>query len=265
MKHATTEELEAENQKLLEELENTPESIPSQPTSEVIPETETLNESLPEENVILSEPTPESEPEAIPSPDYKKKFSEEAKQNQKIYAKNRKLNQAIDEANEIIEPTEEELQAEYADWDLLDETTKKIAKESFISNKRFALISEARVEGKKIEKWDEDVNKFIDDPQTFIDHPELEGKADDFKVFANQESNNSIPFKVLVNSFLYEQSKIAKPKSKGAMFPDGSGGPNDNPKPKGDITSIEEMEHLRNTNWKKYREILASGKYEKTV
>jgi len=253
----TSAELEAENVILLEELDK-PEVTP-EPEPEPEPKVEPVVEPEP---IVEPEvtPEPEPEPEAEPIPDYKKKFSESSREAQKIVAKNRKMNQAIDEANEVSEPTEEELQAEYEDWDLLDDSTKKIAKESMVSTRRFAIISQGRTESQKIDKWSEEVFKFADDPQTLIDNPELEGKTEEFMVFANEESNNSIPFKVLVGSFLHEQSKTAKPKSKGAMFPDGSGGPNDKGKPKGDKITVAESEVLRQTNYNKYKELLQAGK-----
>jgi len=249
----TSEELLAENEALLAELDK-----PEEP--EVTPEPEPIVEPEPEpEPEPEAEPEPEPEPEAEPSPDYKKKFSESSREAQKKVAVNRKLNQAIDEANGITEPTEEELQAEYPDWDLLDDTTKRIAKEGMLSTRRFALISQSRVESQKIEKWDEEVIKFTEDPQTFIDYPQLEGKTGKFEAFASEESNNSVPFKILVTSFLFDQGQTAKP-SKGAMFPDGSGGPNDKGKPKGDKITVEESEVLRQTNYPKYKEMLQAGK-----
>lgn len=266
MKHVkpTPEELLEENEVLLAELDKPEEPVTPEPEPVVEPEVtpEPVVEPIVEPEVT---PEPEVEPEVAPSPDYKKKFSESSKEAQKIVAKNRKLNQAIDEANEVVEPTEDEMQAEYEDWDLLDDTNKKIARETSMNMKRFSLISKARIETKKIEKWDEDVAKFVDDPQTLIDNPELEGKIPEFMVFANEESNNSVPFKVLVGSFLHEQSKTAKPKSKGAMFPDGSGGPNDKGKPKGDKITVEESEVLRKTNYNEYVRLLKAGKIETTI
>jgi len=259
-KHETPEELEAKNAKLLGELEK-----PEDP----IPEPEPIIESTPDpEPKPVVDPEPEPEPGVVPEsveePDYKKKFSESSREAQKKVAANRVLNQAIDEANEVTEPTEEELQAEYEDWDLLDQTTKRLAKETLMSTKRFALISTARVAAKKIEKWDEDVNKFVEDPQNLIDNPELEGKIDEFKIYANEETRHSVPFDVLVPAFLH-QTKTAKSKSKGAMFPDGSGGPNDNPKPKGDKISVAESEILRQTNYTLYKEKLTQGKIDNST
>jgi len=44
------------------------------------------------------------------------------------------------------------------------------------------------------------------------------------------------------------------------MFPDGSGGPNDKGKPKGDKITVAESEVLRQTNYNKYKELLQAGK-----
>lgn len=249
----TPQELEAENAKLLQDLEKleTPE-----PEEDPVVEPENQPEPPVE---------PEEEPEATPSPDYKEKFSQSSKEAQKVVAKNRKINQAVDEGNEVSTPTDEEMKAEYPEWDDLGEEVKKIAIKSAVSEKRFALISKAREEGKRIEKWDEDVTKFTDDPQTLIDHPQLEGKIANFKLYANEEANNSVPLKVLVKSFLFDQSANARPKSKGSMFPDGSGGPNDKAKPKNDKISIAESEVLRKTNYNEYARLLKAGKISTTL
>lgn len=272
-KHATPQELEEENKKLLEDLDKPEETpVPEVETEpEIEPPAEVKEAEAPEPEAELEpkvEPVSEPEPEPIPvpqiEPDYKKKFSESSKEAQKVVAKNRKLTQAIDEANELEEPSEDELREEYSDWDVLDDTTKRIAKESLVSSRRFALISKARVESKKIEKWDEDVTKFTDDPQTFINFPDLEGKISEFRVFANEESNTNVPFRILVNAFLHEQTEMTKT-NKGSMFPTGSGGPNEKPKPKSDKISVEESETLRKNDYKKYLEYLRSGKIDNTV
>ncbi len=253
----TPQELEEQNAKLLQDLEK-PET--PEPQEEVKDEENPVVES---EKQVETPKDPEIEQEATPSPDYKEKFSQSSKEAQKVVAKNRKISQAIDEGSEITTPTDEEMKVSYPDWDELNDTSKKIAIEATISSKRFALIAKAREEGKKIEKWDEDVTKFTDNPQTLIDHPQLEGKIDIFKLYANEESHNSVPLEVLVNSFLFEQSKNAKPKSKGSMFPDGSGGPND--KPKKDKLSVAESEILRKTNYNEYKRQLQAGKISQEI
>ncbi len=241
------------------------EAAPEETEEEVEEPTEQepeLEAGPPEEDTHLEDPEEQEDEEDA---ELKKKLSASARENQRIYAKNRKLDQAIDEANELPEPTDEELAQVYEDWDLMTSTEKIFAKETLI-NKRFReRLSKGREEARKIEKWAEQVNEFVDDPQTFIDAPQLEGKQDAFKEFANQETNNAVPFKILVSAFLHEQSQIVKPKNKGKMFEVGNGGPNTPPKPKSDKIGIEESHKLMKTNYNKYVELLKAGKIDNTL
>lgn len=214
-------------------------------------------------------PRPTGSPSASPSPSAaptdeelkkaKEKLSASARENQKIYAKNRKLNQAIDEANEVPEPTEDELRAEFPEWDDIDDTQRKIAKETLISKRFRERISQAREEGKKIEKWGEDVDKFIEDPKTLIANPDLEGKQEEFKEYANRESNNSVPFNVLVPAFLFEQEKGKPPVKKGQMFEKGNGGQKDVKRTDGKISALQGRA-LMKTDFKKYKQLLKARK-----
>ena len=113
----TKEELEAGILKAQEEAEALKDNPPiDEPVLDPKPDPEPKPESE-----VEPEPAPEPEPEVDR---LKKKFSASARENQKILAKNRKLNQAIDETNEIPEPTEEELTKEYSKK--LKEKLKKI-------------------------------------------------------------------------------------------------------------------------------------------
>lgn len=202
--------------------------------------------------------TPEVEPE--PEPDLKKKLSASARENQKIYAKNRVLNNALVEADDIPEPSDEELQKEYGDdWEVMSDVEKKFAKETELSKRWRNKIKEAKDQVSKIEKWNDEIEKFIDDPKVLADNPELENKQEEFKQFANEETNNSVPFKILVSAFLHEHS-AGKKSNKGAMFETGSGGPNDKPQPKSDTISLDDARKIRITDYAKYKELLKAGK-----
>lgn len=230
---------------------------------------ESPEEELPEdvEDIVdeeVEDEVEDVEEEVAPSQaeiDYKKKFSESSREAQKIVAKNRKLNQAIDEANEIPEPTDDELTSEFADWDIMSETERRLAKESIISKRFRDRISSAREETRRIEKWSDEVDAFTADPKLLIDNPRLEGKLDLFKAFATQESHNSVPFELLIKSFLYDMS-AGKVKNKGKMMEVGTAGPNDRAKMRGDTISLSEAENLRKTDYKKYKTYLIAGKID---
>ena len=270
MKHVkpTKEELEAnikKSQEELEKLEPKPsEPVPSTPPpspSEPIPSPSQPVPSPSEPIPSPSEPIP-SEPEPSKAVDYKKKFTESSREAQILAAKNRKTNEAIDKAAQGAEPTEEDLQKEYSEWDVMSDTEKRFAKEALISKRFREEIFKGREEGKDIETWSGKVDTFIEDPKSLIANPELEGKEDEFRLFANKPTRRGVDFEDIVSAFLFNTAKHAKPKQKGQMFEQGKGGPNDKPKPKTGKISIEDAISLRKNNYGKYKEYVKSGKID---
>jgi hypothetical protein len=268
MKHKkpTKEELETKVQEAIEESEKAPEETPEETPEEkktpiVFPKEakEEVVEEIPEEVKEEVEPTKEELEEEVAKKD--KKLSASARENQKIYAKNRVINKALVEAEEVPEPGEEELRKEFTDWDVMSDTEKVFAKETVVSRKWRETISKAKEQAEKIEKWNESVAEFVDNPETLNENPDLEGKTEEFKEFATQEANNSVPMKILVSAFLHEHS-TAKKLNKGKMFERGLGGSNEKPQPKSDKITIEEARILRNNDYNKWKEYLMAGKIE---
>ena len=246
----------AEAEKLKDAEEETPEDVEPEDTElEDNPEDEEEVPETPEEPEIEPEEPPE-EPEP-PKPDYKKKFSESARNAQRIRDKNKKINEAIDKGKDIPEPTDEEMKLEFPDWDVMEDFSKKLAKETVVNKKFRENLAKAREAGKKIEKWNEQVDKFTKDPETLTKNPDLEGRLEEFKTFATDESNASVPFDVLVPAFLHNSN--VKSKNKGQMFPKGSPGPSD-PGKKDDRLTIEEGRALRKRDHKKWKRYLKAGK-----
>jgi hypothetical protein len=266
-KTPTQEELKAQEEaavKAAEELKDKPEEETDTSETPNSPPIEVSEKEIPEEEPEKEseEESKEEEPQADPSKElYKKKFSESSKENQKIYAKNRVINKALMDADETPEPTEEELAKEFKDWDIMSEVEKTLAKETVVSRNWRKTIANAKEQATKIEKWNESVDAFVGDPITLNDNPDLEGKTEEFKAFAQQESNNSVPFKILVSAFLHDYSTTKKV-NKGKMFEKGMGGSNDKPQPKSDKLTLEESRKLRLTNFTKWKEYLMAGKIE---
>lgn len=261
----TPEELKAKEEeaiKAAEELEGKQQIPPDKEEEipeEVVEEVEEENKEVEDDEAEPSKEVKEKLKEEVKEKD--KKLSASARENQKIYAKNRVINKALVDAEEVPEPTEEELTEEFKDWDIMSEVEKTLAKETVISRNWRKTISKAKEQASKIEKWNESVETFVDDPKTLIDNPDLEGKTDEFKEFATQESNNSVPFNVLVPAFLHNHSSNKQP-NKGRQFERGTGGLNDKPKPKDGKITLEEGRKLRETDYNKWKEMLASGKIE---
>lgn len=242
------------------EIEETPETPEEKDGEENVEEEVELEN---EEEVEEAQGEDEAEDEREDAPDYKEKFKQSSREAQKIHAKNRKLSQAIDEASEIPEPSDEEMAQEYQDWDAMSNFEQKLAKEAVVSKKWREKIANAQEETKKIEKWGEDVDNFIEDPQTLIDNPDLEGKQDEFRLFANQDTNNSVPFKILVAAFLHEQGKGKKP-NKGKQMETPKGGGGQKPVRNTKLT-LEQANQLMKTNYTKYKQYLRDGKIEMDV
>ena len=215
----------------------------------------------------MPEPTPEPEPtpsEPAPSPDYKEKFIASSREAQVLHAKNKKVNEVLSKAQEISDPTDEEMIAEYPDWEVMSDFEKKMAKDTLIAKRRFDALAEIAKESKNAEEWHDKVDKFLDDPKSLTDHPDLEGKEDEFRLFATKPTRRGVDFEDLIAAFLYT-AKPAKPeKKKAKMFPTGTGGPGKPSKEEGKL-SIEEARELRNTDYKKYKKLLLAGKISEKV
>ena len=258
----TKEELKAKEEegiKAAEELEGRqqlPKEEEEAEAEDEIPEVVATPEEEAEEE---AEPAEALEEEAEPSKElYKKKFSASSRENQRINAKNRVINKALSDAEEVPEPTEEELEAEFRDWDVMSDTEKLLAKETVVSRNWRKVISQAKEQATKIEKWQDSVDEFVGDPKTLNDNPDLEGKEEEFRVFATQETNNNVPFNILIGAFLHQHSTTQK-SNKGRMFERGSGGQNEKPKPRDGKISLEESRKLRETDYNKWKEYNTKG------
>ena len=144
------------------------------------------------------------------------------------------------------------------DWDLMSDVDKTLIKETEINRRWRTKIKEASDQAVKIEKWDQSVNEFVEDPKTLNQYPDLEGKTEAFKEFASVTENNNVPFKILVGAFLHESSS-GKTSNKGSMFIRGKGGSKENVVNDGSL-SLEEARKLRETDYPKYKEKLMAGK-----
>ena len=256
----SADELKENVDKVLDELdslkdapvEETPEEEP-----EVAPVVEEVKEEVVEE-VVEPEPSKEIIKDVLKRE--KEKNIASAQEAQILHAKNKKINEALENALNAPDATEDELQKEYPDWDMMSDFEKKMAKDSMNNYKRLRSLDEIVKENKDLESWSTKVDDFVKDPANLTNHPELDGKEDEFKLFATKPSRRNVDFEDIVPAFLYGIKP--QPKSKGQMFEVGSGGSNENLKPKGDKINLEEARNLRTTDYKKYAELLKSGKIE---
>lgn len=193
----------------------------------------------------------------------KKERTESTREAQILAAKNKQKNEAIDKAAQITDVTEEELKKEFPNYDDMDDATRMLAKKQLISDKRWAIINEARNAEKDVEAWNTKVDEFVGDPKTLNKHKQLEGKLEDFKVFATKKSRRGTDFETLIDAFLFNNQKLNAEKklaNKGSMLPTGGSG---DKKSKGSgKLSLAEGAALRDSNYNEYRKQLMAGNIE---
>lgn len=197
----------------------------------------------------------DEDPEKV---ELKKKVANSTRENQIIYAQNKKMAEAFDRATEVAEPTEQELQQTFPDWDGLSDFEKSMAKDKVINDRRFAAIKEASKDFKDLEAWQGKVDEFIGDPSNLSKYPLLEGKEDEFKLYAIKPTRRGVDFDDLVAGFLFH-NQTNRPKNKGSQIPTGSGGDKSNQPAKPAKLSVAESARLRETNYAEYRRQLRAG------
>ena len=282
----TQEELDAQIKKSQEEIEklekesaDTPDEKEEKPTEEEEKEiavTPDEKEEVSDEEEEIEEEVEEEKEEEIEEvkepetkePDITERYRESTREAQILAAKNKKMNQAIEEAAVLPEPTDEDLQQEARiqgfNFDDMDDIQKALFRKSIHNDRKLAKISEVSKETKDWEAWNKKVDEYIDNPKTILANPRLEGRQNEFKTFAAKESRRGVNFEDLVASFLYHVDK-SRPKNKGAMFETGHGGEKKQLKPKSDKISLAEADKIRQTNFNKWKELLMADKIDSST
>lgn len=270
----TTEELEANSQALAKEAE---ELMLEEKGNKGRADTEKDENEAEEKVVFESEPEEkEKAPEVkekkdqkevkpeVEEEDYKTKFIHSTKEAQMLFSKNKKLQEAFNKASKVEPPTEEELQKEYGDWDIMSDLEKKLAKDNLINRKRFEAIEQFNIENQQMNVWEEKVNDFITDPNTLVKYQSLEGREEEFKLFASKDSRRGNDFDDIVSAFLYKIDQVKPVKKKGKMMESGTGGASKKAEPVKKTLSIEEGRELRKRDYAKWKEMLKAGKIDQT-
>lgn len=273
----TREELEANIKKAQEELktlpkpgeENKPTPSPSAPVpspSEPVPSpSEPIPSPSPSEPVPSPSPSPSSpdgEDDDDEKESLKKKATSSAREAQVLHARTKKYDEAVDEADKVTEPDDDVMISEYGkdDWEGMSEGQKKMAKQTWVSNKRYEIMSSAAKEGREVQKWNADVDAFVENPKNLIKYPELDGKQEDFKLFAQKPTRRGLDFEDLVLAFNGELAKKPPKKNKGKQMPTGSAGTRNKQKNNDGTISAAQGRTLMKTDYKKYKQLLIAGK-----
>lgn len=239
-----------------------PEIVVTDPES--TPDTKEEDKEVSEAPASSPDSTPESEEkpkeDAPEDNDLKKRYTESTREAQKLFSDKVKINEAIEQGKNLPEPTEEEMKVKYGEWDIMSDIEKRLAKDTYISTRRLELIDQASQESRDIQKWHEKVDSFIDNPENIIKHPALDGREDDFKIFAADKLSRGVAFEILVPAFIQAQAGKQPVAHKGKSFETGASGGQDRPKPKDGKISLATAEALKSSNYSKYKEYLLADK-----
>jgi len=195
-----------------------------------------------------------------PQIDYKEKFTESTREASALYFKNQKLNQTIEEAASIAEPTLEELKfyakSKGAEYDDLDEFSQNILKDTLINTRRFEKIQNVASESKRIDEWANSVDSFIEKSVDSGEYPSLNSLGSEFKKFAMKESRRGVDLNDLVASFLFSAERSIKQTPRKSVLLTGG---NSSAVPSKSGLSETQVAMIRETNPKEYRRMIKSG------
>lgn len=214
-----------------------------------------------------TEPVEAPVEEDVPEPiDYEKRYKDSSREALTLHFKNKQMAEKIEEAANIAEPTEAELK-EYAvknrgDWDLLDDFSKSLLKESYMNSKKLSLIEEVALAGKEATAWEGKITEFVNSPETVKDFPDAGDYEVDFKRYCMKDSRRGMSLEDLHASFLFNRESKANVKpvpKKKPMLLQGSGGGKP-PKPKKPTADTAKATRLR--SGKEYRRKIKEGSFD---
>lgn len=204
-------------------------------------------ETLPENPVVPETPADNT--------DWKARYAGSTREAQVLASKNKQVTDAITKAGELPEPTDEEMRTELGDdWDIMDDTQRRIARRATLADRRFEIINKASQEGKKTDEWVDRVRTYSQDPQVVLKFPQIEGREIEFVQFCSLPSRVGVDLEDLVKAFTFD-IKPVEPKRQN-LFERGTGGH----APAQKEMTVEEISFLRTNNPKKYKELIKSGK-----
>ena len=214
------------------------------------------DEATPTPKGTEGESTPKNPAEGAelpPEVDYKKKFSESTRENQRVQAELAKaqadkaelarrqteLEAKLAKANETL--SDESLIAKYPDWDMLTDGEKTLLK-------RQEALEIELAEMKEDKAWDRDLSK------AKTNFPELSEKEKEFKEYCYKYPKG-VDVETLARAFLFESKKPIQEPRKGLEKP--TAGPI---QPAGGEMTAEDIQRIRETDEKLYVQLLRSGK-----
>ena len=212
----------------------------------------------------LEEPQEQPSPEPQPQSDYKEKFVHSQRESI-LNAERVKVKDAqIESLTKQDTPTDEAMRQLYPEWDGLDEYNKRVLLRQETLAMQTRILAEQQ-EDKARRKLEDEVDSVMDDPK----FSKLKGREAEFKRFALTPANRGLSAEVIAKAFLFDADEAAPqpagdpPPKVNEALPTGSGGPR-GPQ-KSTKISIEEAAKIKNTDYKRYIQLLKSGQIEEDI
>jgi hypothetical protein len=152
------------------------------------------------------------------------------------------------------EPTDSDLRAAFPEWDTLTEFEKKIARDNLVTKGLASSAVKTTKELKDERAWNTSIELAVSSD------PALQGKEQAFRLFANQTKYKGAPMELLVSAFLQKSPAESPRPTPKTGLETGSGGPRNEPKPKG--LSSEELEALRKNDYRAYEKYIKTHPIE---
>jgi hypothetical protein len=171
-----------------------------------------------------------------------KKFTESAKEANRLLERNKELEEKLAQAGE--NSLEKDLSVRYPDWDLMTESEKILAKNQERIDKQLAELAEEKA-------WDKNFTKVRSK------YSKLADKENEFKEFCNRHPKG-VDTETLAKSFLFDDKTPVKEETKerkGLERP--TAGPNKISTPG---MTLEDIKRLREEQPKLYAKMLKEGR-----
>lgn len=195
-------------------------------------------------------------------PSIEQRYRESGQEAMILNSKNKKILETIEEAENLPEPTIEELKA-YAlemntNYEDLEGFALAMLKENYQNKKRFGKISNLVTEEKQINKWVKTVEDFLDREDTLQNYPSLVNSAEEFIKYASKKTHMNADLDLLVAGFMFKQPK---PVNNNSLLLGGNSG-NGNKPEKPAIPTEEDAAIIRKKDFKKYKEMIKAKKFK---
>lgn len=218
------------------------------------------NEEEPEKIEKVEDEEVEEKKTPKPLPPIEERYKEAGQEAMVLNSKNKKILETIEEANNLPEPSIEELK-EYAkqmgsDYEDLDTFAQNMLKENLQNKKKFGKITDLVAEERNMKLWADKVEAFATDDKTIETYPALSGHEEEFVKYCSKKTHINADFNLLVAGFLFKLPE--ENKKKNLLLPRSGSSKNAPAKPI-ELTQ-DDARAIRMKDPAKYMEMARTGK-----